>query len=150
MTELNFGLLRAYMAGDGGLVEDLERPRMHAWRSVARTMVADELVGAGISVSAPEHPWGIAVLKRGGRTGEPLLCDTGTREDNPRDELAAVAVREGRWLGGFESVMDHYLQGPERSPRGLSARTRARRRPLLRPDPRSGSAPSPPTHKWTL
>jgi hypothetical protein len=48
---------------------------LQAWRTVTIYVLRDTLDAAGITVTAPEHPWGIATVAANGKTCEPLLCE---------------------------------------------------------------------------
>jgi hypothetical protein len=95
-------LTLAYHAKDDELIEQLRPRSLQSWRTVTTNVLRDTLDAAGITVTAPEHPWGIATLSANGSSSEPLLCHV---EDGGR---AAAAVYGGLQLLTFEEAMATY------------------------------------------
>lgn len=104
---LSAALVQAYHAKDDELIEQLRSPFLQSWRTVTSYVLRDTFDAAGITVTAPEHPWGIATLTANGHRREPLLCDT------PEDEggKAAAAVYGGLQLLTFDQIINGYIDG---------------------------------------
>lgn len=75
------------------------------WRAVALNLLTDTMESAGIRVSSPVHPWGIASLEWDGLRCEPLLCSV---DEELPDALEEAAVYGGLRLRLFEEVMAAY------------------------------------------
>ncbi|GAB2713840.1 hypothetical protein ACX801_18215 [Arthrobacter bambusae] len=103
--ELSFELFRAYDGKDDELIEELREPFLMGWRAVARNLLTDTLESAGIRVSGPVHPWGVATLEWDGLRCEPLLCSV---DEELPDALEAAAVYGGLNLRTFDEVMAAY------------------------------------------
>ncbi|AFR29077.1 hypothetical protein ARUE_c21730 [Arthrobacter sp. Rue61a] len=103
---LSAALTEAYDATDDDLIEQLQPPFLQSWRTVTRYVLRDTFDHAGISVTEPVDPWGIAVLTSGGSSTEPLLCVVTTPE--PQD--AGTANLTGRRLLTFSEMMTHYAE----------------------------------------
>jgi hypothetical protein len=110
---------RAYGAKEDERIEQLREPFLAGWRAVTRNLLIDTLESAGIRVSSPAHPWGLAILEWDGQSCEPQLC---APEELP-DALGAAAVHGGLRLLSFDEVMAAYtaclvqLLRPSRRPR---------------------------------
>lgn len=83
---------------DEELIGRLVQPFLQSWRTITAHLLQDTFDAAGITVSAPEHPWGIAILTANGNSCEPLLChvaDTvrGPVQAGPRRSPAATDLR---------------------------------------------------------
>lgn len=102
---LSEALFRAYDAKDDELIETLRDPFLMGWRAVTRNLLGDTLESAGIRVSAPAHPWGIATLEWDGLRCEPLLCSV---DEELPDALEEAAVYGGLRLRTFDEVMAAY------------------------------------------
>lgn len=72
--ELSTNLRLAYDSNDDELIEQLRPPFLQSWRTVTRYVLRDTFEAAGIAVTDPSHPWGIATLTAKGTSCEPLLC----------------------------------------------------------------------------
>ncbi|MDR6794616.1 hypothetical protein J2W89_003798 [Pseudarthrobacter oxydans] len=105
--QLSSALMQAYHAKDDELIEQLTSPFLQSWRTVTSYVLRDTFDTAGITVTAPEHPWGIAILTATGNSCEPLLCDA------PEDEgdRAAAAVYGGLQLLTFDQTINRYIDG---------------------------------------
>ncbi|WP_454700002.1 hypothetical protein [Arthrobacter humicola] len=103
---LALALSHAYLAKDDELIEQLLPPFLQSWRTVTTYLLKDTFDAAGITVSIPEHPWGIAALSANGRSCEPLLCEA-EDSDNGRAE---AAVFGGLRLQTFEETMTSYTK----------------------------------------
>ena len=101
---LAVALTHAYHAKDDELIEQLLPPFLQSWRTVTGYVLRDTFDAAGITVTPPQHPWGIATLSVNGRSAEPLLCEA---EDSD-DGRAEAAVYGGLRLLTFEEVMIGY------------------------------------------
>lgn len=102
--ELSMNLERAYDSEDDELIEQLRPPFLQSWRTVTRYVLRDTLDAAGIAVSDPGHPWGIAILTAKGTSCEPLLC----RTDEADAGRADTAVFGGLQLLNFEDTITRY------------------------------------------
>jgi hypothetical protein len=100
--ELSTSLWRAYDSQDEELIEQLRPPFLQSWRTVTRYVLRDTFDAAGIAVTDPSHPWGIATLTANGTSCEPLLC--------PADqaEWAEADVYEGLQLLTFADTITNY------------------------------------------
>lgn len=101
---LTFALSSAYHGKDDELIDELLPPYLQSWRTVTTYVLRDTFDAAGITVAAPEHPWGIATLTGNGRSCEPLLCEA---EDTVNGR-AEAAVYGGLRLQTFEGTMTSY------------------------------------------
>ncbi|WP_024821094.1 hypothetical protein [Arthrobacter sp. 31Y] len=101
---LTFSLSSAYHGKDDELIDELLPPYLQSWRTVTTYVLRDTFDAAGITVTAPEHPWGIATLAANGTTCEPLLCEA---EDSDEGR-AEAAVYGGLRLLRFEETMSAY------------------------------------------
>jgi hypothetical protein len=102
--ELSTNLLLAYDSKDDELVEQLLPPFLQSWRTVTRYVLRDTFDAAGIAVTDPSHPWGIATLTANGTNCEPLLCQAG----EGATETAEAAVYGGLRLLTFADTMTNY------------------------------------------
>ncbi|MDQ0241452.1 hypothetical protein [Arthrobacter bambusae] len=102
---LSFELFRVYDGKDDELIEKLREPFLAAWRAVTRNLLAGTLESAGIKVSAPAHPWGVATLEWDVLRCEPLLCSV---DEELPDALEEAAVYGGLRLQTFDEVMAAY------------------------------------------
>lgn len=102
---LSFELFRAYDGKDDELIVELREPFVMGWRAVTRNLLTDTLESAGIKVSAPAHPWGVATLEWDGLRCEPLLCSV---DPDLPDALEEAAVYGGLRLRSFDEVMAAY------------------------------------------
>ncbi|MFJ5958823.1 hypothetical protein ACIQC5_23025 [Paenarthrobacter sp. NPDC092416] len=99
--ELSGDLAQAYASNDDDLIEQLRPPFLQSWRTVTRYVLRDTFDAAGISVTEPGHPWGIATLTANGASCEPLLCGA--------DTLSPLAPEPGGLqLLTFAEAMTHY------------------------------------------
>lgn len=71
---LSAALSDAYDSDDDDLIEQLQQPFVQSWRTVTHYVLRDTFDAAGISVTDPSHPWGIATLTVNGFSREPVLC----------------------------------------------------------------------------
>lgn len=101
--ELSTNLGRAYDSKDDELIEQLRPPFLQSWRTVTRYVLRDTFEAAGIAVTDPSHPWGIATLTAKGTSCEPLLC----RADEA-DTERTVSVYGGLHLLTFADAMSTY------------------------------------------
>ncbi|MDE8671037.1 hypothetical protein PY310_20990 [Pseudarthrobacter sp. H3Y2-7] len=101
---LAMDLTSAYHGKDDELIEQLRPPFVQSWRTVTTYVLRDTFDAAGITVTAPEHPWGIATLTANGSSCEPLLCEVEDTEDG----RAEAAVYGGLRLLTFEETMTAY------------------------------------------
>ena len=101
---LALALSNAYHGKDDELIEQLLPPFVHSWRTVTTYVLRETLETAGITVTAPEHPWGIATLTVNGSSCEPLLCEA----EDTDDGRAEAAVYGGLRLLTFEEAMTSY------------------------------------------
>lgn len=101
---LSAGLLQAYDTNDEDLIEQLQPPFLQSWRTVTRYVLRDTFDQAGISVTDPSDPWGIAILTSGGRSVEPMLCIV-SPEGLQKTDSAGL---DGRRLLTFSETMTHY------------------------------------------
>lgn len=119
---LSSALSGAYQRGDDDLIEQLQGPFLQSWRTVTHYVLRDTFDAAGISVTEPGHPWGIATLTFNGVSLEPVL----SREDlasfgdpaspgdpAPLDVTSTPIVAGGVDAAGpglftFEEVMANY------------------------------------------
>lgn len=85
---LAMALTIAYHGKDDELIEQLRPPFLQSWRTVTSYVLRDTFDAAGITVTAPEHPWEIATLSANGSSCEPLLCEA----EDTDDGRAAAAV----------------------------------------------------------
>lgn len=90
---LSFELFRAYGGKDDELIEKLREPFLMGWRAVTRNLLADTLESAGIRVSAPAHPWGVATLEWDGLRCEPLLCSVDEELPDALEEAAVFSMK---------------------------------------------------------
>ena len=97
-------LSSAYHGKDDELIEELRSPFLQSWRTVSTYVLRDTFDAAGIMVTPPEHPWGIAILSANGSSCEPLLCEA----EDTDDGRAAAAVYGGLQLLTFEETMTTY------------------------------------------
>lgn len=102
--ELALALSSAYHGKDDELIEQLLPPFVQSWRTVTTYVLRDTFETAGITVTAPQHPWGIATLTANGSSCEPLLCEAEDTEDG----RAEAAVYGGLHLQTFEETMASY------------------------------------------
>lgn len=102
---LSFELFRSYDGKHDELIEKLRESFLTEWRAVTRNLLADTLESAGIKVSAPVHPWGVATLEWDGLLREPLLCSV---DQELPDALEEAAVYGGLRLQNFDEVMAVY------------------------------------------
>ncbi|MGR0162186.1 hypothetical protein [Paenarthrobacter nitroguajacolicus] len=101
---LSANLRGAYDANDEDLVEQLQQPYVQSWRTVTHYVLRDTFDAAGISVTEPSHPWGIATLTANGVSREPLLC----RNDQLDALGSAAASIGGPRLLTFAEAMTYY------------------------------------------
>lgn len=94
----------AYHGKDDELIEQLLPAFLQSWRTVSTYVLRDTFDAAGITVRAPEHPWGIATLTANGSNSEPLLCEA----EDTDDGRAEAAVYGGLRLLTFEEAMTAY------------------------------------------
>lgn len=102
--ELSTSLGRAYDSKDDELIEQLGPPFLQSWRTVTRYVLLDTFDAAGIAVTGPSHPWGIATLTANGTCCEPLPCHA-DEADGARAEAAAYG---GFQLLTFADTMTNY------------------------------------------
>ena len=102
--ELSTNLWRAYDSKDDELIEQLLPPFLQSWRTVTRYVLRDTFDAAGIAVTDPSHPWGIATLTANGTSCEPVLCHA----DEADTERAEAAVYGGLQLLTFADTMINY------------------------------------------
>lgn len=102
--ELSTNLGRAYDSKDEELVEELRPSFLQSWRTVTRYVLRDTLDAAGIAVTDPRHPWGIATLTANGTSCEPLLCHAGEADR----ERAEAAIYGGLQLLTFAAILTNY------------------------------------------
>ena len=100
--ELSTDLERAYGSNDDELIEQLQPQFLQSWRTVTRYVLRDTFDAAGIAVTDPSHPWGIATLTANGTSCEPLLC----RSEDAGTEKAGAGG--GLQLLTFADAMTHY------------------------------------------
>jgi hypothetical protein len=101
---LAVALTIAYHGKDDELIEQLRPPFLQSWRTVTNYVLRDTFDAAGIAVTGPEHPWGIAILSANGSSCEPLLSEA----EDTDDGRAAAAVYGGLQLLTFEEAMATY------------------------------------------
>ncbi|UKA60702.1 hypothetical protein [Arthrobacter sp. FW306-2-2C-D06B] len=102
--KLSTDLRRAYDSNDDELIEQLQPQFLQSWRTVTRYVLRDTFDAAGIAVTEPSHPWGIARLTANGTSCEPLLCHA-----NETDTGRAGAVtKSGVQLLTFADTMTNY------------------------------------------
>ncbi|GAB2719244.1 hypothetical protein ACX801_19520 [Arthrobacter bambusae] len=101
--ELSMDLGRAYRSNDDELIEQLQPQFLQSWRTVTRYVLRDTFDAAGIAVTDPSHPWGIARLTANGTSCEPLLCHA---DEASTDR--AEATHGGVQLLNFADAMTHY------------------------------------------
>jgi hypothetical protein len=80
---------------------------LRPWRAVTSNLLRDAFSAAGVTVAAPKHPWGIAILtmnRSNGSSCEPLLCDA----EDTVDGRAKAAVYGGLRLLNFEEAVANY------------------------------------------
>lgn len=97
-------LSTAYHGKDDELIDQLLPPFLQSWRTVSTYVLRDIFDATGITVTASEHPWGIATLTANRTSCEPLLCDA---EDSVEGR-AEAAVYGGLRLQTFEETMTSY------------------------------------------
>lgn len=102
--ELSADLGRAYDSKDDELIEQLQPQFLQSWRTVTRYVLRDTFDAAGIAVTDPNHPWGIATLTAKGTSCEPLLCHA----DEASTERAGTATNSGLQLLTFADTMTNY------------------------------------------
>jgi hypothetical protein len=102
--DLALALGNAYDSKDDELIEQLLPPFVQSWRTITTYVLRDTFDAAGITVTAPEHPWGIATLTANGNSCEPLLCHA----EDTDDGRAEAAVDGGLRLLTFEETMTRY------------------------------------------
>lgn len=100
--ELSTDLERAYGSNEDELIEQLHPQFLQSWRTVTRYVLRDTFDAAGIAVTDPSHPWGIATLTANGTSCEPLLC----RSEGAGTENAGAGG--GLQLLTFAEAMTHY------------------------------------------
>ncbi|UKA51715.1 hypothetical protein LFT48_09450 [Arthrobacter sp. FW305-123] len=103
---LTAALADAYRRQDDDLVEQLQPPFLQSWRTVTHYVLRDTFDAAGISVTDPSRPWGIATLTANGVSREPALC----RVDPPVPQHAESTAAEGPELLTFAEVMTYYAE----------------------------------------
>ncbi|MDQ0240327.1 MULTISPECIES: hypothetical protein [Arthrobacter] len=103
--ELSMDLGRAYESNDDELIEQLQPQFLQSWRTVTRYVLRDTFDAAGIAVTDPSHPWGIARLTAKGTSCEPLLCHT----DEAGNERAEPGTKGGPRLLTFADAMTNYV-----------------------------------------
>ena len=86
---LTAALADAYRTRDDDLVEQLLPPFLQSWRTVTHYVLRDTFDSAGISVTEPSHPWGIATLTAFGVRREPVLCQMD--QVDSADQVGAAA-----------------------------------------------------------
>ncbi|MCA4135487.1 hypothetical protein [Arthrobacter sp. M4] len=101
---LALALSNAYHGKDDELIEQLRPSFVQSWRTVTTYVLRDTFDAADITVTAPEHSWGIATLSAHGRRCEPLLCEV----EDTDDGRAEAAVYGGLRLLTFEETMTAY------------------------------------------
>lgn len=101
---LALALGAAYDSKDNELIEQLLPPFLQSWRTVTAYVLRDAFDAAGITVTAPDHPWGIAALSMNGRSCEPLLCHA----EDTHDGRAEAAAYGGLRLLTFEEAIAGY------------------------------------------
>ena len=104
MGSLALAVTDAYLAKDNELIEQLLPPFLQSWRTVTGYVLRDTFDAAGITITTPQHPWGIATLSANGQSAEPLLCEA----EDTDDGRAEAAVYGGLRLLTFEEVMIGY------------------------------------------
>lgn len=109
---LAFELGSAYDGKDDELIGELLPPFLESWRTVTGNLLQDAFSAAGVTVAAPMHPWGIAILTMNGRSCEPLLCHA----EDTADGIAEAAVYGGLRLLNFEEAMTSYATCLRRLP----------------------------------
>ncbi|WP_193591299.1 hypothetical protein [Paenarthrobacter sp. YJN-D] len=109
---LAFELERAYFGKDNELIDRLLPPFLESWRTVTGNLLQDSFSAAGVTVAAPTHPWGIAILTMNGSSCEPLLCDA----DDTVDDRGEAAVYGGLRLLNFEEAIASYATCLRRLP----------------------------------
>ncbi|MHC6220782.1 hypothetical protein [Arthrobacter sp. MMS24-S77] len=102
--ELSTNLRRAYDSKDDELIEQLRPPFLQSWRTVTRYVLRDTFDAAGIAVTEPSHPWGIATLTVQGTSCEPLLC----RADEADTERTGTTAYGRFQLLNFADTMTNY------------------------------------------
>ncbi|MDQ0028462.1 hypothetical protein [Arthrobacter bambusae] len=102
--ELSTDLGRAYDSNDDELIEQLQPQFLQSWRTVTRYVLRDTFDAAGIAVTDPSHPWGIATLTANGTSCEPLLC----HPDAAGTDGLALATSGGLQLRNFADTMTDY------------------------------------------
>lgn len=107
--ELSTNLGLAYDSKDDELIEQLRPPFLQSWRTVTRYVLRDTFEAAGIAVTDPGHPWGIATLTAKGASCEPLLC-----RDDDLDAEKTGALYGGPQLLTFADTMTNYAGCLER------------------------------------
>lgn len=86
---------------DEELIGRLVQPFLQSWRTITTHLLQDTFDAAGIAVSAPEHPWGIAILTANGNSCEPLLYDSA---DTVRGPAQAIPNGPLRLLTSDETI----------------------------------------------
>ncbi|WP_043457241.1 hypothetical protein [Arthrobacter sp. 31Y] len=103
---LTAALADAYHRQDDDLIEQLQPPFLQSWRTVTHYVLRDTLDAAGIAVTEPSHPWGIATLSANGVSREPVLC----RVDPAVPQHAQGASIDGPELLTFAEIMAYYAE----------------------------------------
>lgn len=101
---LSAALSDAYDSDDDDLIEQLQQPFVQSWRTVTHYVLRDTFDAAGISVTDPSHPWGIATLTANGFSREPVLCQV----DLADPQGSAVTTAGGPKLLTFAEAMTYY------------------------------------------
>lgn len=101
--ELSAALTLARRSKDADLVERMQNALLHSWQAVATKVLADTFDSAGIAVTSPTHPWGIATFSVAGNSCEPLLCKEGSGVGLPATIIQPQLL-------DFESVMNGYVR----------------------------------------
>lgn len=127
---LRFELTRAYDGKDDELIDELLPPYLESWRAVTSNLLRDAFNAAGVTVAAPKHAWGIAVLTMNGSSCEPLLCDA----EDTVDGRAEAAVYGGLRLLNFEGAVASYAASLRRLPGEDLQRELIRKRAKSRTD----------------
>ncbi|MGF6832263.1 hypothetical protein QF015_000412 [Paenarthrobacter sp. TE4293] len=105
---LTAALGSAYTAGDEDLIEQLRPPFLQSWRTVTGYVLRDTFDAAGIAVTEPGHPWGIATLTANGISVEPLLCLLNEVGEEVHGNPFDTAGLENTRLLTFAEAMNHY------------------------------------------
>ncbi|VXB37102.1 conserved hypothetical protein [Arthrobacter sp. 9V] len=98
---LSAALVEAYHSNNDDLIEQLQPPYLQSWRTVTHYVLRDPFDAAGISVTEPGRPWGIATLTANGISREPVLCHVDLTVPGGPAELELLT---------FAEAMTYYAQ----------------------------------------